>query len=708
MRSLSMLLLSASVMACGGSSPEPATPAPPPPPAGAGSNAATGQSRVIDATPDVPLGKREVRDAELAEAAGKIVDAFQNSDALWTKDGKRLVFTSTRDGLPQLYGSDAAKPESPAGRLFSTRERISEAVLVKDDAIVFASDHGADENFSIFKTGSDGNGLVELTPDAKLDRESLHWAEGTPDVIYYAGRSMKSAGTTVYSASLKGPAGEKTLWTGDLPGSLTDVSRDGARALVLQFATFDDFKLLSVPLGGAGKPVQIYPAAKPGATAGGARGGGASASAGAKDGGKVTIFDAKLSGDGKRVYVGTDAGGEQAIVLALDASTGKELARYAESKPAVGAVENLEVAKAGNTIAVTIDAGNHREVRLLDATTLKPRSAVELPLGFGLAGKFTEDGKRLAVTWSTPAAPGDIFVVDVATGKVSPLRKDARPGFDQMAGVETSIVSIDADGGGKIPTNVYLPTGAPPGAKTGTPTGAPPGQTKKLPVIVSFHGGPAGSSAIRWSALARFYLAQGYAWVEPNVRGSTGFGRAYQAADDGAKRLDAFKDIEAAGTWVTKQPWADKDRVVIFGGSYGGYSVLVGLTRQPTLWRAGVDLFGVVNLKSFMATTSGVIRKLFLVEFGDPDNAKDAELLESISPLKDVNKIARPLFVYAGANDPRVPRTEDDQIVVALRTRAIPVEYMVKDDEGHSLSHRDNIVEFLARSARFLEHHLAR
>jgi dipeptidyl aminopeptidase/acylaminoacyl peptidase len=144
--------------------------------------------------------------------------------------------------------------------------------------------------------------------------------------------------------------------------------------------------------------------------------------------------------------------------------------------------------------------------------------------------------------------------------------------------------------------------------------------------------------------------------------------------------------------------------VVVFGGSYGGYTVLIGLTRMPDLWRAGVDLFGVANVRTTLTTTMGLIREVFVLEFGDAD--KDAAFLESISPLNDVDKIVAPLFVYAGANDPRVPRSESDMIVRALREHRVPVEYMVADNEGHSLARKENLVQFLARSERFLEQHL--
>jgi dipeptidyl aminopeptidase/acylaminoacyl peptidase len=211
-------------------------------------------------------------------------------------------------------------------------------------------------------------------------------------------------------------------------------------------------------------------------------------------------------------------------------------------------------------------------------------------------------------------------------------------------------------------------------------------------------------STVRWNPAVRFFTSLGYAFVEPNVRGSSGFGRAYEMADNGPKRLDAFRDVETAARWVAAQPWADKDRLVVFGGSYGGYTTLIALTRQAEIWRAGVDLYGISNLRTFLASTSGVIRDVFRLEFGELP--QDGAFLDSISPLLDAERIVDPLFVYAGANDPRVPRSESDQIVAALRKKGVPVEYMVKDNEGHSLLRRENRIEFYARVARFLEAHL--
>jgi dipeptidyl aminopeptidase/acylaminoacyl peptidase len=209
---------------------------------------------------------------------------------------------------------------------------------------------------------------------------------------------------------------------------------------------------------------------------------------------------------------------------------------------------------------------------------------------------------------------------------------------------------------------------------------------------------------VRWDPIARFFLSLGYAWVEPNVRGSSGFGRAFEMADNGVKRSEAFKDIEAVGRWVGAQPWADKNKLVVYGSSYGGYTTLIGLTRQADLWRAGVDLFGVANLPTLLKTTSGA--EMLKTEFGDLE--KDADLLAQLSPLRQVDKIVDPLFVCAGASDQRAPKAESDLIVKALRERGVPVEYMVAGNEGHSLSRRENRIALASRVARFLETELSK
>lgn len=616
--------------------------------------------------PDAAKGS--AREAELAKLIGEIFDAFTDGGAVFSRDGRKVIFISNRDGLPQLYVSDADQPAATAMRLQTTTERMSSpATLADGKSLIYRSDRGADEKWSLFRCALDGTGLTELTPGVRMQRDAPIVPDGMPKTAFYSARAMADSGSGVYSVDLTPGASEKKLFQDAVPGFLTDVSRDGKWGLWLQYRSQGDATQLLLDLA-KGRSTVLYPPA---------------------GGPKVMVFNSRFASDGKRIYVATDAGGEQALLLALDRG-GKELARYAETRPATADIEDILVAKTGDRIALSLGAGNHTELRLLDAKTLRPTVPIPLPLCTGSLGEFSEDGKRLTAAWSTPDSPTEIYAIDAATGKSAPLRQDPRASLAGLPRVTASIVDVPAFDGLKLPTNLYLPAGA---------------AGKKLPVLVVYHGGPAGSSAIRWSTTARFFTGLGYAVVEPNVRGSGGFGRAFEAADNGPKRLDAFKDIETTARWAASQPWADKDRMVVYGGSYGGYTVLIALERWPDIWKAGVDLFGVANMTTFLQSTSGLIREIFKVEFGDLD--KDAPFLKTISPIEEIDKIVDPVFVYAGANDPRVPRPESDQVVRALRSRKVPVEYMVADDEGHSLARRENVIALFSRSGAFLEKELS-
>jgi dipeptidyl aminopeptidase/acylaminoacyl peptidase len=621
----------------------------------------------IDAAPDTPTGAAARRDAELAALAIPILDAHTNTFAAFVRNrSTQIVFVSSRDGLPQLYAAEG--PDAPATRILTTGERIIAPIVAPGGKhVVFLSDTGADENWSFFRVGLDGQNLVELTPGGKLNRDVFHLPDGKPSTLFFSARTHAEARSTIYATSAVEPGEPRPIYTDEGPAFLIDVSRDGRLALVLQYPSQSENHLLQLDLE-TGKAARVYPP-EPDA--------------------KVTIHAARFSRDKRRIYVATDAGTEQSVVLALDATWGKQpakpLGKY-DLDPPTTEVSAMHVAPEGGHVAISLRAGNHGKIRLLDGRTLAVRHDLALPLGDGHATGFSDDGKRLALQWSTPTTPTDVFAADTATGAITPLRSEPRPTLAGGPAVEASITTIPAFDGGVIPTNVYLPSGSP---------------ADRRPVIVSFHGGPAGTSVVQWTPHNAIFLALGFAVVEPNVRGSAGFGRAFEAADNGPRRRDAFRDIETAARWVASQPWADPERLVVFGGSYGGYTTLVALSRWPELWRAGVDLFGVTDLRTLMANTSGLLRAVLRDEFGD-----DPALLVELSPITAVDQIVDPTFVYAGANDPRVPRSESDAIVKALRARKIPVEYMVAANEGHSLTRRDNRIAFYGRLARFLETHL--
>lgn len=628
------------------------------------SSVAPEQPALVEA--DVPSAEDAVRDAQLAAEAADVIDAFTDTQPRVATTGRHIVFRSTRDGLPQLYAIDLPKMDS-SRRLVSTDQRVAAFRITRDgQSVVFVSDRGADENFAIYRVGIDGTGLQELTPGQRLHRDLPYLPHGR-DVMVYSARSHNDASTMVVRQALEPQAEPAIAYKDASAGTVVDVNRDGTLALFVRINSLSDQRLLLVDLD-KGTATNLYP----------------------PEGQVARVHDASFSSRGDVAFVATDGGAEQALLLALELPTGKERGRYVEQQPSTAELRQVVVARTGGLVAVLVDAGNRNEVRLLDSTSLRPRMPVRAPLGSGALTEFSSDGKALFCSWSTPDKPHDLHLVSLASGAMRPVRQQARPTIDKLPEMTTSIETVEAFDGLSIPVNVYLP-------KTANSTG-------KAPVLVMIHGGPADSSSIRWNPVTRFYVAQGWVVLEPNIRGSTGFGRAYEMADDGPKRLDALKDVEAVAQWARKQPFADPQRLVIWGGSYGGYMVLMGMTRQQHLWAAGVEMVGPSNWRSFMRSTTGQIRQVLSKEFGSVEH--DGAFLDSISPLRDVDRITSPLFVYQGQNDPRVPRPESDQIVRSLRQRKVAVEYMIAPDEGHSLDRRDTKVEFLARSTRFLEKHL--
>jgi len=195
------------------------------------------------------------------------------------------------------------------------------------------------------------------------------------------------------------------------------------------------------------------------------------------------------------------------------------------------------------------------------------------------------------------------------------------------------------------------------------------------------HGGPEGQARPIFSALYQYWLSLGIAVLAPNIRGSTGYGRTYEHLDDVERRIDAIRDLEAVTHWLRTQPAVDPHRVVLYGGSYGGYMVLAGLTWFPDLYRAGVELVGIVNLETFLERTSPWRRAFREAEYGSL--ARDRETLRALSPIHRIDRLRAPLFVGHGKNDPRVPFAEAVQVVEALRARGIPHVLFPMDDEGH-------------------------
>jgi dipeptidyl aminopeptidase/acylaminoacyl peptidase len=222
--------------------------------------------------------------------------------------------------------------------------------------------------------------------------------------------------------------------------------------------------------------------------------------------------------------------------------------------------------------------------------------------------------------------------------------------------------------------------------------------------VLWVHGGPEGQAGLTWNPIVAGLVDQGHTVIVPNVRGSAGYGKRWYSLDDKHLRLDSVKDLAAIHAWLPSID-VDQNRVALWGGSYGGYMVLAGLAFQPSLWAAGVDIVGIASLVTFLANTSPYRRVAREREYGVL--AEDRDFLEQASPLSRVADIRAPLFVIHGANDPRVPLSEAEQIAAALAKRDVPCQLLVYPDEGHGLAKRKNKLDAYPQAFAFLREHLA-
>jgi dipeptidyl aminopeptidase/acylaminoacyl peptidase len=341
----------------------------------------------------------------------------------------------------------------------------------------------------------------------------------------------------------------------------------------------------------------------------------------------------------------------------------------------------------GTHLLVVWNADGLTQAELRDPHTLEVRTAVPLP-GRGVASgfRFSRDGRWLCFGYSSPLVPGDAWRYDTVTGALE--RLTVSPGaVDPASFVDAELVRFASFDGLEIPAFVFRP-------RDRDPADAP------APVVVIIHGGPESQYRPSFAPLTQYLVANGFAVVAPNVRGSTGYGRRYQHLDDVHLRLDSVHDLGALHDWLATQPDLDEHRAALYGGSYGGYMVLAGLAFQPERWAAGVDIVGISDLVTFLEQTSPWRRAFREREYGSLEH--DRDLLRELSPITHVERMRAPLFIIHGANDPRVPLGEAEQIHAVLRARGVRSELLVYHDEGHGLAKLANRIDAYPKVAAFL------
>lgn len=419
-------------------------------------------------------------------------------------------------------------------------------------------------------------------------------------------------------------------------------------------------------------------------------------------------------GDGA-FFFSSNVGRDHAAIFRHELSTGETALAIAEDLD-LGVWSSGD----GSTLFVVANKGGACRADVVDAVTLETLGEVPLPergvIAFSLACRdplLSDDGTTVTYTFSGPRIAGDVWSYDRHDGALTRLTTSPGVAPEQLVVPETHEVrSFDGE---RVPIFLYRPRPAPaptPVAPAATdesdrspstaaggaadPDGGPPAP----PVVVLVHGGPEGQSVLQFSPVVQALSASGYAVVVPNVRGSVGYGKRYASLDDTTRRLDSVADMAAVHAWLGPAG-LDAGCAALWGGSYGGYMVLAGAAFQPDLWAAGVDIVGISDLVTFLENTADYRRVHREHEYGSL--AGDREFLERASPLRSVDAIRAPLFVIHGANDPRVPLGEAEQLVASLRRRGVRCELLVYPDEGHGLGKLVNRLDAYPRAIQFLD-----
>ncbi|HEY7342714.1 MAG TPA: S9 family peptidase [Ktedonobacterales bacterium] len=619
------------------------------------------------------------------------------SGASFSPDGRRLTFLTDITGVAEVWsvavaptasGDGMERPPSWPEQLTFGGERIAGASYSPvENQLIISGDVGGNERTQLFlmrlredESGSIGAELIPLTNQPEVihvfgggqedGAASNGWSpDGTR--IVYGSNARDARFFDIYERSVDHlDAAPRLLLQHDGTNYPASYAPDGHSVLVQRLDSNVRNVLLLVDTA-SGEVRQLTPEVGE-----------------VSDGmpGPARHISPQWSADGRGLYLLSDRDRQFLSLAWLNLATA-EMTYLREDQ---WDAEGLALSRDGHRLALVTNVDGASRIEIFDISsgwegrTILP--SPELPLGMVAGAQWSPDGTRLAFTFALPNDAVNIWLWDIASQKLTPATRSARGGLPEEEFVSPELVRYPTFDDRQIPAYLFLPRGVEP---------------RQLPVVVYVHGGPESQTRPAFNPVIQYLAAHGYGVLAPNVRGSSGYGYLYQSLDDVRLRMDSVADLAAAVSWLGEQGIADSQRIAVMGGSYGGFMVLSALTTYPDLWAAGVDIVGIANFVTFLEQTGPWRRKLREPEYGSLEN--DRDFLEAISPIHHADAITAALFVVHGANDPRVPVGEAEQIVAALRARNVPVEYLRFEDEGHGLIKQANRVKAYPEIARFLD-----
>jgi dipeptidyl aminopeptidase/acylaminoacyl peptidase len=519
----------------------------------------------------------------------------------------------------------------------------------RSDYFVFSKDVGGGEFFQLYRYEL-SSGDITLLTDGKSRNTDMVWAHAG-DKIAYSSTRRDGNDTDIW---VMDPADAKSdHMLAKLEGGgwqALDWSADEKQLLVIQYVSAEDSYLWLMDAS-SGEKTLLTP----------------------KVADKVSYGGGQFSKDGKGIFVTTDKDSEFHRLAYMDLAS-KQAAYLSGSIP--WDVDEFDLSENGKLIAFVTNEDGLGVLHLLDTESRKEKPVPNLPKGVISGVQWHKNSRDLGFDVTSARSSSDVYSLDIQTGKVDRWTFSETGGLNTANFSQPELVHWKSWDGRSISGFLYRPA-----AKF----------TGKRPVIVDIHGGPEGQFRPQFLGRWNYYVNElGIAMIFPNVRGSSGYGKTFLSLDNGFLREGSYQDINTLFDWIQTQPDLDSSRVMVTGGSYGGFMTLAVATHYNDRICCSVDVVGPSNLVTFLEHTSSYRKDLRRVEYGDERDPKMHEFLEKIAPYNNAKNISKPLFVVAGKNDPRVPASESQQMVEIVRQNGTPVWWLMAKDEGHGFGKKNN------------------
>jgi dipeptidyl aminopeptidase/acylaminoacyl peptidase len=588
----------------------------------------------------------------------------------WHPEERRLLITTRFADVSQIH--EVAQPLGARTQLTFLPERTFGARYRpgRPRQILFSVDEGGAENFQLLLLDRD-SGQVSRLSDGTHRYESARWSRDGR-LLAYVSNARNGVDFDLYVQDPDRAGSERRV--ADLAGtwSIADWSRDGARILLQENISANESHLHEVDLE-TGALTRLTPTDE-----------------------ELVAWQGPLyAPDDRSLLVACDQGSEFLRLLRLD----RDGTRAVLSGDRPWNVDGFDLSEDGRLLAFITNEDGLSRLRFLELESGRELPVPELPPGVIGGGEFRPGSHELGFALNWARSPSDVYSYDPSTGKL-------------VRWTESELGGLPADRFA-VPELVRFPTfdDQEPGRSRTIPAWVFRPDPRRFPgprpVYIEIHGGPEGQTRPVFLGSSNYLVNElGVALVQPNVRGSSGYGKSYLLLDNGMKREDSVRDIGALLDWIRTRPELDAGRVMVGGGSYGGYMTLAAMTLYGERLRAGFDYVGISNFVTFLENTSDYRRDRRRVEYGDERDPAMRKYLEGIAPAHRVDRLTRPMLVAQGANDPRVPLSESDQIVAALSERGVPVWYVVAMDEGHGFRKKKNADYLRLVWIEFIERHL--